>query len=508
MFLEGKRKWRSFVTEPFLPDVRIREIMSEADKIIREAELADRRAGEDANLAPVETEQRNAAGRRRGERLASRMSERDRQVAERQRRQRESQLERSRRREERTREAKAPSEPTPKRAPAADNARQGWLDAVPYEWRHRIVTPSIATLGPLEYWHVPLYNPDTNDVLVTMVGTLNRIASESIESEILAGLVLHADSTDIVATFDRMAELNEAGLRLMGAAKHQVMDGRSPEDEVTMLDARTGYPVTDDDGRFHIHDADRHEVRQGRSSAASVFHPQWWDEVEALPPLVVETPFPRNLAHLVDEGRYDIITLRELDRIRNDSTEWLPIAHADVTTQLGIQATIDDGTARPTHPENGAASKASSVSSDCGARILTLPVFCTKTVPDVSYWNEEEIIASLVAEAVAKSGADGNLPLRKQTGGVPCSENLPVDCDGDPRERLRRLMAIGSMMDVIDRLPLLTPSQIISSYIEADAKYKEWQERLERLEQDDWNGDASPPTTKQISRQRTIVRRA
>ena len=510
MFLEGKRRRRSFVAEPFLPDVRIREIMSEANDVIRETELADGQEGEVTEPVEVGTEPRSDAGRRRGERLASRVAERNRQEAERKRRQRESQLERARRKSGQPQESQSPVKNAPVPASTMDDIQQGWQDVVPYEWRHRIVTPSIATLGPLEYWHVPLYNPDTNDILVTMVGVLDRIASGGDGNKVLAGLVLHADPMDIDATFARMAELNEDGLRLMGDARRHVMDGRRPGDEVTMLDEMSGYPVVGDDGRFHIHDADLHEVRQGRKSVASVFHPQWWDEVGERPFLVVETPFPRNLAHLVDEERYDLITLGELDAIRNGATEWLPIAHADVLTRLGIQASIDDGTASPARPVNGTARKAAPVSSDNGARILTLPMFCTKTVPDVSYWSEEEMLVALIAEAVRQGAEDGTPPSQEWADDTPCIEDLLVDCDGDPRERLRRLMAMGAMADAWDvpgRLPLLTPPQIIASFIEADAEYKEWQERLERFERDDWDGGASSPTTRQVSRQKVIMRR-
>lgn len=513
-FLEGKRRRRSFVVEPFLPDIRIREIMSEANEIIREAELSDEPAVEDAEATTAETESRDDAGRRRGERLASRTSERDRQEAERHRRQRESQLERARRKSER-KESKASEPHAPAPVPAADDAWQKRQDAVPYEWRHRIVTPSIASLGPLEYWHVPLYDPDTNDVLVTMVGVLDRIATGADGSEVLAGLVLHADAGDIDATFERMAELNEDGLRLMRDARRRVTEGRPPDGEVTMLDERSGYPVAGGDGLLHVNDADRHEAWQGRDSATSVFCPQWWDEVGERPRLVVETPFPKNLVHLVEEGRYDVLTLRELDRLRNGSTEWLPIAHADVTMRLGIQATIDDGPARPSHPASWSSDKSELVSSDSGARILTLPAFCTKAVPDIAYWNDEEMLVALVAEAVAQSaedGMDGSPMAPGQADTIPCFEDLIADCGEDPRERLRAMMALGAMMDaggMLDHLPLLAPSQIITSFIEADGEYEAWRERFGRLDQDGGeDGMSFVPTTRQVSRQKVIVRRA
>lgn len=516
MFLEGNRRQRSFVVEPFLPDVRIREIMSEANEIIREAELSDGSAVEDAGDATAGTESRGDAGRRRGERLANRTSERDRQEAERHRRQRESQLERVRQKSER-KESKASEPHAPVPVPAADDALQKRQrqDVAPYEWRNRIVTPSIASLGPLEYWHVPLYDPDTNDILVTMVGVLDRIATGDDGSEVLAGLVLHADAEDIDATFERMAELNEDGLRVMGDARRRVMEERPPDGEVTMLDERSGYPVAGDDGLLHVNDADRYEARRGQNSVESVFRPQWWDEAGERPHLVVETPFPRNLAHLVDEGRYDIVTLGELDRIRNGATEWLPIAHADVMTRLGIQASIDDGPARPSHPAIWPSDKPEPVSSDSGARILTLPAFCTKAVPDVAYWNDEEMLVSLVAETVAhgaEDSRDGNPMAPGQADVIPCSEDLTADCDENPRERLRAMMALGTMTDakgMPDRLPRLSPSQIIASFIEADEEYEAWRERFGHLDQDGREDGMSPvPTTRQVSRRKVIVRRA
>jgi hypothetical protein len=74
------------------------------------------------------------------------------------------------------------------------------------------------------------------------------------------------------------------------------------------------------------------------------------------------------------------------------------------------------------------------------------------------------------------------------------------------------MMALGTMTDakgMPDRLPLLTPSQIIASFIEADEEYEAWRERFGRLDQDGWEDGMSPiPTTRQVSRRKVIVRRA
>lgn len=492
--------------EPFVPDRRISEVLREAEGIIRAAEIADKArqiqavAAEDAEKeAAARAEQKEAAkeiAKRKAQRRSRQASKKAKKRSEQERLRKRRSEEKARRKAER--QAMEASLPVPqasspgqenqadadvpatmrglaterlradaisRRADAKISPAKGTSDAG--EEMRNAVTEGDNADNALVGYRIPQYDPETNDILVVWMGLDGLVGEGNSRGRHnrVAGLVLHGDEEDVHAAFARYRELNADVADEIARRREEALAKRNGMN-LTAVDDETGLPAVDDAGGMLVDDRD---IRPFDEGGYDLFRPEWLEfENTDDRRIVVEVPFPQPLAHLVDEGRYDLVTFDTAMSLMGASNGWSPLISSDLLASIGIEYLMDSSESEPMlmdetgnvfadpmqdSPEDEGADevrqtgqrisrpKTSRRYSKADGRILALPSFTTKEVPNEHYMTLQEKLAMRIAEEKAQGGSAESQVSPTDTSGGQHADDLS---GLEPRERLRRMMGGGS----------------------------------------------------------------
>lgn len=501
--------------EPFVPDRRVSEILREAEGIIRAAETAEKArqmrlaAAEESERREAErTEQRESAkeaARRKATRRSRKASGKARRRNEQERLRRQRAEEKARRKAERQameeeRDAKAAERSadegsTPAPQVSSGQTRGNSAAATPPAepkvagGKRDAETEGDNAENAFVGYRIPQYNPDTNDILVVWMGVGKLLGADQPKRgrSRAAGLVLHGDEADIHAAFARYRELNSELAESIARRREEALTAREGRN-LTEVDPENGLPSVDDEGDMVVDDRD---VRPFDGGGYDLFCPEWleFDDV-ADRRIVVEVPFPQPLGHLVDEGRYDLVTFDVAMSMMGADNGWTPLISSDLLASIGIEYLMDASDSEPMlmddegnvvpdamrdaeaadadepddagigeeSPEDEVAGgrrrstgqrisrpRASTRYPRAKGRILAMPSFTTKEIPDEHYMSIQEKLTMRIAEERAEAISAGDPPVPE--AGQPRQATNPLTpadmSDLDPRERLRRMMGSG-----------------------------------------------------------------
>ena len=490
--------------DPFVPDRRISEILREAEGIIKAEETADKArqmrivAAEEAerelNAKKAQREAAKEIARRKAQKRSQKASKKAKRRNEQERLRKRRAEEKARRKAEREAmktNLPALQEASPRQeqqtdgqghagagAPAAENPsadavnRKGDSNAflgkgtssAERELRNAAIEEDNADNALVGY-RIPQYDPETNDILVVWMGLDALVGGKNPRGQHsrVAGLMLHGDENDVHAAFARYRDLNSGISDEIARKRNEVISKRDGMN-LTEVDDETGLPVVDESGCMLVDDRD---IRPFDGGGYDLFRPEWLEfEDIGDHKIIVEVPFPQPLAHLVDEGRYDLVTFDAAMSLMGASNGWSPLISSDLLASIGIEYLMDSSESEPmlmdeaghvfadpmqdasddendeqteTHQTGQRISrpKTSHRYSKTEGRILALPSFTTKEIPNAHYMTLQEKLAMRIAEERARECSSESQVTPEDTEEGQSAEDMS---ELDPRERLRRLM--------------------------------------------------------------------